>query len=85
VRELRAGYDSLVNPSGIEIGFRLDRQWHRMRGEMDRSRRSTLLLLADRRSKRTLDLADAQALLELDPGLASELSAAERAVLDRLP
>ena len=40
---------------------------------------------ARRRSKRLQDLADAQALLEQDPALASELTAAERALLDRLP
>lgn len=40
---------------------------------------------ARRRSKRLQDLGDAHALLESDPGLASELSAEERAALDRLP
>ena len=34
---------------------------------------------------RLQDLADVQALLELDPSLAGELNAAERSVLDRLP
>jgi len=38
-----------------------------------------------RRSRRLQDLADAQALMESDPALASELSAEERALLDRLP
>ncbi len=38
-----------------------------------------------RRSKRLQDLADAQALLEQDPALASELTAEECALLDRLP
>ncbi len=40
---------------------------------------------ARRRSKRLQDLADAQALLEVDPTLASELSPEEQALLDRLP
>ena len=40
---------------------------------------------ARRRSKRLQDLADAQALLESMPTLVQELSAAERAMLDRLP
>jgi hypothetical protein len=40
---------------------------------------------ARRRSKRLQDLADAQALLEQDPGLRDRLSAAERAILDKLP
>jgi len=40
---------------------------------------------ARRRSKRLQDLADAQALLESTPTLAQELTAEERAVLDRLP
>jgi hypothetical protein len=40
---------------------------------------------ARRRSKRLQDLADAQALIEGDATLASELSAEERALLDRLP
>lgn len=40
---------------------------------------------ARRRSKRLQDLADAQALLEQQPGLERELSPAERALLDRLP
>ncbi|MGH7265993.1 MAG: nucleotidyl transferase AbiEii/AbiGii toxin family protein [Candidatus Rokuibacteriota bacterium] len=40
---------------------------------------------ARRRSKRGQDLADAQALLESTPALASELTPAEHALLDRLP
>jgi hypothetical protein len=40
---------------------------------------------ARRRSKRLQDLADAQSLLESDPALAAELTAAESAILDRLP
>jgi hypothetical protein len=40
---------------------------------------------AQRRSKRLQELADAQALLEVFPELASELSAEERACLDELP
>lgn len=40
---------------------------------------------AHRRSKRLQDLADAQALLEETPELRSELSEAERALLDALP
>src|SRR5262245_23281068 len=40
---------------------------------------------ARRRSKRLQDLADAEALLEADPGLVRELTAAEKALLDRLP
>lgn len=40
---------------------------------------------ARRRSKRLQDLSDAQALLEQDPVLASELTVEERALLDRLP
>lgn len=40
---------------------------------------------ARRRSKRLQDLADAQALLEADPALASELAPAERGLLDQLP
>ena len=38
-----------------------------------------------RRSKRLQDRADAHALLESTPMLLSELSAAERALLDQLP
>jgi hypothetical protein len=37
---------------GLEIGFLLDRQWHLLRGEMEQSKRPSLLLLA-----RTLDQA----------------------------
>jgi hypothetical protein len=40
---------------------------------------------ARRRSKRLQDLADAQALLEQDPGLEAELTADARALLSRLP
>jgi hypothetical protein len=40
---------------------------------------------ACRRSKRLQDLADAQALVESFPALEHELSAGERAMLDRLP
>lgn len=40
---------------------------------------------ARRRSKRLQDLADAQSLLENDPALLEELTAAERAILDQLP
>lgn len=40
---------------------------------------------ARRRSKRLQDLADAQSLLEQDPGLASGLTPAERKLLDDLP
>jgi hypothetical protein len=40
---------------------------------------------ARRRSKRLQDLADAQALLESTPALDRELTAAERALLERLP
>ncbi len=40
---------------------------------------------ARRRSKRLQDLADAESLLEADPALAGDLTAAERALLDRLP
>jgi hypothetical protein len=40
---------------------------------------------ARRRSKRLQDLADAQALLEQDPRLQSELTAQESALLDELP
>lgn len=40
---------------------------------------------ARRRSKRLQDLADAQSLLEQDPGLANDLMPEERAVLDGLP
>jgi nucleotidyltransferase AbiEii toxin of type IV toxin-antitoxin system len=40
---------------------------------------------ARRRSKRLQDLVDAQALLESTPPLEQELSAEERALLDRLP
>ena len=40
---------------------------------------------ARRRSKRLQDLADAEALIEADPSLASHLRADERAILDRLP
>jgi hypothetical protein len=40
---------------------------------------------ARRRSKRLLDFADAQALLEADPALATVLTPVERALLDRLP
>ena len=40
---------------------------------------------ARRRSKRLQDLADAQALIEADPSLATDLTTGERSVLDRLP
>lgn len=40
---------------------------------------------ARRRSKRLQDLSEAQGLLEADPALAAELTASERALLDRLP
>ncbi len=40
---------------------------------------------ARRRSKRLQDLADAESLLEGDPGLADSLSEDERAILDSLP
>ena len=40
---------------------------------------------ARRRSKRLQDLADAQALLEVDPALGLELGEAERRLLDALP
>ena len=40
---------------------------------------------ARRRSKRLQDLADAEALLEQNPALREELTAGERALLDRLP
>jgi hypothetical protein len=40
---------------------------------------------ARRRSKRLQDLADAQALLEQDPGLVGELTAEEKSLLDGLP
>jgi hypothetical protein len=30
---------------GLEVGFRLDQQWHILRGEMEHSKRSTLLTL----------------------------------------
>ena len=40
---------------------------------------------ARRGSKRLQDLVDAQALLEADPSLASELTDKERALLDQLP
>ena len=36
----------MMTPSGIEIGFQLDRQWYWMQGQMDRSKRPTLLLVA---------------------------------------
>ncbi len=38
-----------------------------------------------RRSKRLQDLADAEALIEANPELAKQLTAEERAILDRLP
>src|SRR4051794_34088893 len=31
---------------GLEVGFLLDRQWHALRGEMDRTKRPALLMLA---------------------------------------
>jgi hypothetical protein len=40
---------------------------------------------ARRRSKRLQDLADAESLIEQDPGLAEELTSEERAQLDDLP
>jgi hypothetical protein len=33
-------------PRGLEAGFLLDRQWHWLRGEMERSKRPALLVLA---------------------------------------
>jgi hypothetical protein len=82
--------------NGLEQGFILDRQWFWLRGEMERTKRPALLALAwvfaeaaadpaCRRSKRLQDLVDAQALLESTPPLEQELSAEERALLDRLP
>jgi len=145
--------------SGFDAGLMLDRQWHLLRGEMERTKEPTLLAVgrildeagvayaiiggvaaqihlpeprttldvdlavaerdtisraetierggvrlrvirrvdllheklragsdpARRRSKRLQDLGDAQGLLEVDPSLAAELTAAERALLDRLP
>src|SRR3954463_197279 len=32
---------------GLEVGFLLDRQWHALRGEMDRTKRPALLMLAN--------------------------------------
>jgi len=40
---------------------------------------------ARRRSKRLQDMADVEALLEMEPGLAAELTPAEKALLSQLP
>ena len=44
----------LIMVDGLQTGFLLDRQWYRLRGEMERTKQPTLLLLA-----RTLDQARA--------------------------
>jgi len=59
---------------GLEVGFLLDRQWHWLRGEMEQTKRPTLLPLAR-------ILAEAQ----VPYAFAAELNAAERALLDGLP
>jgi hypothetical protein len=43
---LSAGYHSPMAKHGLEIGFLLDRQWRVLRGEMEDTKRPTLLSLA---------------------------------------
>src|SRR5262245_43450977 len=38
-------YDAAMS-RGLEVGFILDRRWHLLRGEMERTKRSALLRLA---------------------------------------
>jgi hypothetical protein len=47
--------------NGIETGFILDRQWHWLRGEMERTKRPALLALA-----RIFAEADVSALVQSD-------------------
>jgi hypothetical protein len=62
--------------SGIEIGFQLDRQWHLMRAEDERSKRPTLLLLGR-------VLADARISYAIIGGVALQVHQAEpRTTLD---
>jgi predicted nucleotidyltransferase len=62
--------------SGIEIGFLLDRQWHFMRSEPERSKRPTLLLLGR-------VLADAGVSYAIIGGVALQVHQAEpRTTLD---
>ena len=65
-----------VDDVPLRVIGRLDLLHEKLRAASDPARR---------RSKRLQDLADAQGLLESAPGLASELTAEERALLDRLP
>jgi predicted nucleotidyltransferase len=62
--------------SGIEVGFQLDRQWHLMRAEDERSKRPTLLLLGR-------VLADAGVSYAIIGGVAVQVHQAEpRTTLD---
>ncbi len=65
-----------VDDVRLRVIGRLDLLHEKLRAASDPARR---------RSKRFQDLADAHALLESTPALASELAPEERAVLDRLP
>jgi hypothetical protein len=65
-----------VDDVPLRVIGRLDLLHEKLRAASDPARR---------RSKRLQDLADAQGLLESVPALASELTAEERALLDRLP
>lgn len=65
-----------VDDVPLRVIGRLDLLHEKLRAASDPARR---------RSKRLQDLADAQSLLESAPGLASELTVEERALLDRLP
>lgn len=62
--------------SGIEVGFELDRQWHLMRSEPERSKKPTLLLLG-------AILADAGVSYAIIGGVALQVHQAEpRTTLD---
>jgi hypothetical protein len=42
----RVGYHHYMVRSGLETGFLLDRQWHWLRGDMERTKRPALVLIA---------------------------------------
>ena len=72
------GRADLVERAGVRLRVirRLDLLHEKLRSGADPARR---------RSQRLQDLGDAEALLEADPSLSEQLTAAERALLDRLP
>jgi hypothetical protein len=67
---------SVVMARRLEIGFQLDRQWYRLRGEMERTKQPTLLRLAS-------VLAEAHVPYALIGGVALQVHSAEpRTTLD---